>query len=154
MEEIKEIVERIYFSWEKGFMMPEEYIEKRTQLQREIEALRPVAYHDLMEAADLLANFEACWEQATQFDNPDEVRKQMLAKIVDRVFVYDQQVVALALHGDFGVILDEGLSVPSEVLENMTGTITKSGNIRTNVSTQCGSDGIRTRDLCLDRAIC
>lgn len=41
----------------------------------------------------------------------EEARKQLLAKIVDRVFVYDQQVIAVALHGDFGVILDEDLSI-------------------------------------------
>jgi site-specific DNA recombinase len=142
MEEIKEIVQRINFSWEKGFMTPDEYIEKRTQLQREMEALRPVMYDDLMEAADLLSNFTAYWQQCGQLDNPEEARKQLLTKIVDRVFVYDQQVIAVALHGDYGVILDTDLSIPAEVLEEVSGEITKSGNITTNVSTQSGSDGI------------
>lgn len=142
MDEIQEVVERINFSWEKGFMSPEEYIEKRTQLQREMEALRPVEYDDLMEAADLLANFNTYWEKCAELDNPEEARKQLLAKIVDRVFVYDQQVIAVALHGDFGVILDEDLSVPSEVLEAVAGEIKKGENISENVSTQYGSDGI------------
>ncbi|MBZ0296480.1 MAG: hypothetical protein K8L99_28220, partial [Anaerolineae bacterium] len=120
---------------------PDEYIEKRTQLQREMEALRPVEYDDLMEAADLLANFNTYWEQCANLDNPEEARKQLLAKIVDRVFVYDQQVIAVALHGDFGVILDEELSVPAEVLEAVAEEIKKGENISENVSTQCGSDG-------------
>ncbi len=153
MEEIRQAVERINFSWEKGFMTPDEYIEKRTQLQREIEALRPVAYDDLMEAGDLLKNFTSYWEKCGTLDNPDEARKQLITRIVDRVFVYDQRVIAIALHGNFGVILDEDLSIPSEVLEQVAEEI-KSGNITNSVSTQCGSDGIRTRDLCLDRAIC
>jgi hypothetical protein len=88
-------------------------------------------------------------------DNPNEVKKQLLSKIVDRVFVYDQQVIAIAFHDDFGVILDENLSVPAEVISEVSEAIkSKGGNITENISTQCGSDGIRTRDLCLDRAIC
>ena len=59
MEEIKEAVKRVDFSWEKGFLAPQEYIEKRNQLQREIESLRPVDYDDLVEAADLLENFSS-----------------------------------------------------------------------------------------------
>lgn len=43
------------------------------------------------------------------------------------------------------MILDEDLSVPSEVLEEVAGAITKSGNITTNVSTRFGSDGVRSR---------
>jgi len=30
----------------------------------------------------------------------------LMAKIVDRIFVYDDCVIALALHADFGIILD------------------------------------------------
>lgn len=136
-------------------MTPNEYMEKRTQLQREIETLRPVAYDDMMEAADLLSNFDSYWEKCAILENPNEAKKQLLAKIVDRVFVYDQQVIAIALHGDFGVVLDENFAVPAEVLsERSTVLNSKGGNITKNISTQCGSDGIRTRDLCLDRAIC
>ena len=125
-------------------MTPEEYIDKRTQLQQEIEALRPIEYDDLMEAADLLNHFERYWEQREQVENVLEARKQLLAKIVDRVFVYDQQVIAVASHGDFGVILDQAVSVPSEVVEVVSEVITKSGNITENVSTRCGSDGDRS----------
>ena len=94
------------------------------------------------------------YEFGYRFDNSHEAKKQLLAKIVNRVFGYDQQVIAIALYGDFGVILDENLSVPAEVLKDVKATLIKSGNITNNVSTQYGSDGIRTRDLCLDRAIC
>jgi hypothetical protein len=97
-----------------------------------------------MEAADLLANFNTYWERCLEMDKPEEARKQLLAKIIDRVFVYDRQVIAIALHGDFGVILDEDLSVPSDVLEAVAGEIEKGENITENVSTQCGDDGGRT----------
>ncbi len=75
-------------------------------------------------------------------DNPDEARKQLITEIADRVFVYDQRVMAIALHGNWEVILDEDLSIPSEVLEQGAEEI-KSGNITNSVSTHCGSDGHR-----------
>jgi site-specific DNA recombinase len=140
MEEIRQIVERIDFRWEKGFMTPQEYGEKRTQLQKELEALRPVAYDDLMEAADLLENFTTYWEQCGQLENPQEARKQLLTKIIDRVFVYDNHVVAVALHGDFGVILGEETNVPSEVISKMSHIIKKGGNISDDITTQCGKN--------------
>lgn len=62
MEEIQAIVQRINFGWENGFITPEEYVEKRSQLQKELEALRPVNYEELMETADLIENFRPYWE--------------------------------------------------------------------------------------------
>ena len=141
MEEIREIVERIDFSWEKGFMTPEEYIEKRSQLQREIEALRPIQYDDLLEAADLLQHFNTYWDQCNELDNPAEGRKALLQKIVDRVFVYDSEVVAIALHGDFGVILDEQVAMPLEVKYGLEAEIKTTGKTLQNVSSRFGSDG-------------
>ncbi len=44
MAQIQEIIGRIDFRWEQGFIDKAEYLEKRQQLQREIEALRPVDY--------------------------------------------------------------------------------------------------------------
>ncbi len=41
MAELEEVVKRIDFSWEKGFITPEAYIEKRNQLQKEMDSLRP-----------------------------------------------------------------------------------------------------------------
>lgn len=103
MAEIEEAVKRIDFSWEKGFLTPQNYMEKRNQLLREIESLRPVDYDDLIEAADLLENFAKYWEACATVSNPAEARKQLLAKIVDRVFVYDATVVAISLHGNLYV---------------------------------------------------
>ena len=55
MEELKAMVERINCGWEHGFLSPEEYTAKISQLQREMESARPVDYDELMEAgADLL----------------------------------------------------------------------------------------------------
>jgi hypothetical protein len=54
---------------------------------REMEALRPVDYDDLIE------HFTVYWEECAQIDKPDEARQQLIAKIVDRVFVYDDRVM-------------------------------------------------------------
>ena len=84
-----------------------------------MESLRPVDYDDLMEAADLLEKFKTYWDGCDNVGNPAETRKQLLAKIVDRVFVYDQTVIAIALHGDFSVVLDNGTSAPHEIVEGL-----------------------------------
>ena len=57
MTDLEEVVRRIDFSWEQGFLSPQEYVAKRQELKQEMESLRPVVYDDLMEAADLLKNF-------------------------------------------------------------------------------------------------
>ncbi len=96
MEKIEAIVKRIDFSWEQGFLSPEEYVEKRQQLQRGIESLRPVDYDDLMEAADLLSNFNHYWQECEVVGDVAPARQQLMAKIIDRVFVYDNQESDLA----------------------------------------------------------
>ena len=108
MEEIREIIERIDLRWDHGFISQEEYVEKRGQLQREVEALRPIDYDEMNEAADLIQYFGDYWDGCEEMDNPAEARQQLLQKIVDQVFVYNQQVIAVALHGNFSVVLDTG----------------------------------------------
>jgi hypothetical protein len=144
MKELQEIVERINFSWEHGFLQPAEYLEKRQQLQKEMESLRPVDYDDLMEAADLLEHFAQYWEQCETLENSDEARQQLITKIVDKVFVYDERVVAIALHGDFSVVLDNGEVAPMEVLQEVEKAIKKGADLASPDCTQFGSDGVRT----------
>ena len=66
-----------------------------------------------------MANFRTYWDGCDDVENPAEARKQLLAKIVDKVFVYDQTVLAVALHGDFSIVLDNGTSAPHEVVEGL-----------------------------------
>ena len=147
MAELEEVVKRIDFSWEQGFLTPQNYVEKRSQLQQEMDALRPVDYDDLMEAADLLKNFAHYWEACEEVSDPLEARKQLLAKIVDRVFVYDDAVIAIALHGDFSVVLDNAALAPHEIVEGLNSEV--NGGKATGASdsdstcTRSGSDGGR-----------
>lgn len=154
MNEIEEIVKRIDFSWEQGFLEKEVYAEKRRQLQRELESLRPIDYDELLEASDLLQNFRTYWDQCEQLDNPAEARKQLVSKIVDRVFVYDHKVLGLVLFGDFAVLLGENKIAPSEIESAIQSTLTETNVISVEFYSQSGDDGSRTRDLCLDRAVC
>ena len=154
MSDIEEIVKRIDFSWEQGFLTPQDYVSKRSQLQREIDALRPVEYDNLMEAADLLENFKLYWEACEKVGNPEEARKQLIAKIVDRVFVYDDTVIAIALHGDFGIVLDNAIAAPHEIIEGLRTEIKTGASDSESACTRNGSDGDRTRDLRLDRPTC
>ena len=154
MEEIQEIVKRVDFSWEQGFMTPEEYIEKRNQLQRELEALKPLEHDELIEAADLLENFSTYWKACATVENPTEARQQLIAKVVDKIFVYDDQVIGIALYGNFGVVLDESIWTPNRILDGVRSEMKKGANELISACTQNGSDGIRTRDLHLDRVAC
>jgi hypothetical protein len=140
MEEIQAIVKRIDFSWEQGFLSPQDYVEKRAQLQRELESLRPVDYDSLMEAADLIQHFKQYWAECDQVDHPEEARQQLMAKIVDRVFVYDKAVVAATLHSDFGIVLDTLQSAPAAIADAVSASIgEKRGATRT--ATGCAQDG-------------
>jgi hypothetical protein len=49
--------------------------------------------------------------------NPQEARKQLVSKIVERVFVYGGKVLGICLYGDFAVILRENKTAPGEVTE-------------------------------------
>lgn len=88
-----------------GRIERDEYPERRQQLEQEMESLRPIDYDNLIEAADLLRNFRIDWNQCDQVENPKEARKQLLTKIVERVFVYGDQILAIVLYGDFAVLL-------------------------------------------------
>ncbi len=155
MEELREIMSRMDERWDMGFFSnPDEYMEKRKALQAEFQALRPVDYDDLIEAADLIRHFRTYWDQCAQTENPDEARQQLVTKIVQRVFVYDHTVIGIALHGDFSIVLNEGKVASQEVIDAITVESKMVGNVTEKVSNQFGSDGIRTRDLHLDRVAC
>lgn len=153
MEEIREMVGRIDLSWENGFIDKQEYLEKRQRLNREWEALRPIDYDVLMESYDLLRYFNTYWRECGNQDNPAEARKQLVSKIVDRIFVHNKQIVALVLHGDFAIVVGENEKASAEIADALHEVLYGS-DVVTTVRSQIGADGFRTRDLCLDRAIC
>lgn len=116
LAELEDQQHRVQFSWEHGKLTPEEYLERTSQLEREIASLRPLDYDNLEEAADLITHFQTYWDQCAVVDEPKEARQQLMAKIIDRVFLYNDSVVAVALHPDFGVVLDVPDAAPDQIL--------------------------------------
>lgn len=153
IEEIKEEMKKIDFQFRHDFLRDEEYVEERQKLKDEINALRPLELDVLEEAADLLQNFKVYWNQCTLQNQPDLARQQLLSRVVSQVFVDGDRVIALALKGNMALILGEKTTASSKIAEAVSRHLL-SKDIITLDSNYCGSDGIRTRDLCLDRAIC
>lgn len=142
IESLNERMNRLDISWENGFLHPDEYIGKRRMIQAEIEALRPLEYDNLAEAVDLVQNFSIYWKACQDVDNPDIARQQLLDRLVDRVFIYDDVVVGLALYADFSIVLSAETILINhvngtiqEVVESVTGS-------QLTARTQSGSDGI------------
>ena len=65
-----------------------------------------------------------------------------MAKIVDRVFVYDDRVIALALHSDFGIILNVPQSAPDQVLAAVTESTKKTRKIEQSSVPKAGATGL------------
>jgi DNA invertase Pin-like site-specific DNA recombinase len=152
--EIEEVIKRVDLRWEEGFINKDEYLEKRRQLQCELDALRPVDYAELAEATHMLTHFDTYWDSCAKQVNPAEARKQLVAKIVERVFIHDRKVLALVLHGSFGVILGENETASTDVVNAVQGVLLSDGITLDLGTCQHGSDGDRTRDLRLDRPTC
>ncbi len=86
----------------------------------------------------MLANFPKYWDACK---GDIEAQHRLVSLIVERVYVQDGNVAAMTLKADYHVVLGHDVKEPTEV------------SVGSDVSTS-GDDGIRTRGLCLDRAIC
>jgi site-specific DNA recombinase len=139
LAEINETINRMDFRWDQGFITDKiEYLEKRVQLQQELESLTPIQEDDLEQAADMLLNFRKHWEACSG----DVLEQQKLIKlIVERIYIEGDRVVAMTLKADYHIVLNHKTKEPTDF------------SIDSFVY-QNGDDGIRTRGLCLDRAIC
>jgi hypothetical protein len=143
MAQIQEIIGRIDFRWEQGFIDKAEYLEKRQQLQREIESLRPVDYDELVEAADLLEHFRTYWDHCAEVEHVAQARQQLLGKIVERVFVDGDRVLAVVIHGDFAIVLGENQTTSAEVADAVREKLDNE-NVTTMLVRQSGADGVRS----------
>ena len=80
-------------------------------------------------------------------ENPEEARQQLMAKVIDRVFVYDEKVIAVALPPDFGVVLDMPEAAPTEVLAAVSAVSSlpekeEGASATLDARTQDGDDGL------------
>ena len=111
LSEIRSVIERMDFRWDNGFITDRvDYLEKRLQLQQELERLTP-AHEDLEVAVDLLGNFKAHWDAC---DNDLDRQHQLVKLIVDRVYVEDDRVVAMTLKSDYHMLLGHNANEPTQ----------------------------------------
>ena len=138
LDEIRAIIKRMDTRWDHGFFTDEaEYMQQRIKLQLELEQLTPVPMDDLERAADLLANFQFHWEK---LEGKPEAQHELLKLIVERVYVRDDKLVAMTLRSNYHLVLGHNANGP---------TYHKVDPLYAH-----GSDGVRTRDLRLDRPAC
>jgi site-specific DNA recombinase len=136
--EIKAVIQRMDARWDHGFITDEqEFMQQRLKLQLELEQLTPVPNDELQKAADMLEKFGAYWEQ---FEGNEEARHDLIKLIMERVYVQDGRVVAMTLRSNYHLVLGHKTNGPTEYSVDPLFTH--------------GDDGIRTRDLGLDRAAC
>jgi hypothetical protein len=121
--------------WDHGFFASEEEsFQQRLKLQQELEQLSPIPDDDLERAADLLEQFAAHWENLK--DKPDD-QHELVKLIVDRDYIDGDRVVAMTLRSNYHLVLGNNINGPTE------------RSVDPSIY-ECGSDGIRTRDLWLD----
>ncbi len=139
VEEIREIIRRMDMRWDNGFITNEkEFIEQRLQLQQELEKLTPVPDDELKRAAQMLKEFPAHWER---LEGQPEDQHALIKMIVKRVYIEDERVVGMTLRSNYHLVLGHNAKGPTEY------------TVDPFLSTY-GSDGVRTRDLWLDRPAC
>jgi hypothetical protein len=98
--------------WDHGFISDEHaYLEQRPQLQQELEQLTPVDDDDLERAVDLLDNFSVYWDDCK---GDVELQNRLLTKIVERVYVEDDRIVAVTLKSSCHLVLGHKLNEPTE----------------------------------------
>ena len=113
LSEINAMIERMDFRWDHGLVMDQaEFLEKRLKLQQELESLTPIPDDDLERAADLLENFSEHWEAC---GDDTEAQHKLVKLIVKRVYVQDDEVMAMTLRSDYHIVLGHKLNGPTEV---------------------------------------
>lgn len=139
LAEIRAMIERMDFRWDYGFITDKDtYLEQRLKLQQELEQMTPIPDEELNFAADLLANFQKYWEGAK--DDPRE-QERLFNLMLVRVWAKDGQITQLHLRPNLHVAAGLDAKRPTEISVDLD-------------CYQNGSDGIRTRDLRLDRPAC
>jgi len=77
------------------------------KLERELERLTPIPEEELQAAVDALNHFPERWEE---LGHEPEEQHRLLTGIVKRVYIKDDQVIAIVLRCNFGAVLgNDGL---------------------------------------------
>ena len=112
ISEIKKVIERMDFRWDYGFITDQSaYLKERVKLQQEMEQLTPIPDDELERAADLLENFSAHWEAIA---GDRKAQEALIHLIVARIWVRDEQMVAISLRPNYHITLGLDSEKPSE----------------------------------------
>ena len=129
------------YSW--GDLTREAYVAQRDHIERELALLKGTTDYasSVAQAAALLRDLPAAWDRATA-----EQRNDLARLVFQSVEIKEDRVVAVLPTPEFAPFFNL-------VEETETGRLVLSAPDRQDVLSG-GSDGIRTRDLSLDRAAC
>ena len=119
-----------------GDISKDVYLAERRRIKSEIAALVPPKMFDLEEAQQIVAGFRSIWEVATPQERKDLIRALLREVIVDK----REGRISIVAH-------------PRMELESLFFDIARTAPKGCSVA-YSGSDGIRTRDLRLDRPAC
>jgi hypothetical protein len=120
LAEVIEEMRRMDIRFDRGFFIDEqEYFEQRINLQQELEGLQPIADDDLERAAEDLREF---WPRYQQCAGDIEAQHQLLSRYVERLYVREDEVVALTLKSNYHLILGHNVHSVSEFDYNVERT--------------------------------
>ncbi len=92
IEEIKAIINRLYYRWDMGLIQEQEYVKRREELNAQLAQLQPIARDELVEAHKLFRDFKQLWNEGNAED-----RQRIMKLVLDRVWVYGENMVALGI---------------------------------------------------------
>ena len=111
MEQIAEMIKKLELNWDHGFIDDTTYIQKRRELQLQIEMMRPVEHDELLKSANLLKDFAKLWAAC----HTRKAQHELVSQILEQVIVLDNRVIALVLKGDSAQLVEtDGLSPDGE----------------------------------------
>jgi hypothetical protein len=99
-EEIKQIIDRLDMRWDMGFMNKEEYVQKRTQFQQELEGMQPLPRAMLEESLRVFRDFRKMWEEGDLYQ-----RKHLLGLVVEKVWVKGSEISAITLRPSYHLVV-------------------------------------------------
>ena len=131
------------FCLDMGFIQEQEYVERREELKAQLAQLQPIARDELVEAHKLLRDFKQLWNEGNAED-----RQRIMKLVLDRVWVYGENMVALVIRPQYLIWVREGLKdregkdvEPAPLPPFLNDEGIKKGNFRFLESYRCGSDG-------------
>ena len=154
-DDLRSQLRRLNYQFEHGLIDEADtaaYEKKAQRLIREINTIVVPNTTHVVETGEQLITFSAAWAKADMAHKHAILREMFEAIYVDTDAM---QIVSVKPYAEFVPLFRQTQMIERDyqfVLENKKAAQDLESSERSYV--QYGSDGIRTRDLCLDRAAC